>query len=105
MQVFDGTYIDDRGWQHFRVEGKTYDIRFHPNTLEWECSCPAYKFKRGNKTCKHIKQKHKLQIITKPIRQKLKPQLLFNITLFVKYYLNSLSKIFQMTSKRLKMIS
>jgi len=39
------------------VEGKTYDIRFHPNTLEWECSCPAYKFKRGNKTCKHIKQK------------------------------------------------
>jgi len=57
MQVFDGTYIDDRGWQHFRVEGKTYDIRFHPNTLEWECSCPAYKFKRGNKTCKHIKQK------------------------------------------------
>jgi len=57
MQVFGGTYIDDRGWQHFRVEGKTYDIRFHPNTLEWECSCPAYKFKRGNKTCKHIKQK------------------------------------------------
>ena len=52
MQVFGGTYQDDRGWQHYRVEDKTYDIRFHPMTLEWECSCPAYKFKRGNKTCK-----------------------------------------------------
>tara|TARA_R100000988_G_C3870773_1_gene103663 strand:- start:253 stop:513 length:261 start_codon:yes stop_codon:yes gene_type:complete len=56
MQVFGGTYQDDRGWQHYRVEDKTYDIRFHPMTLEWECSCPAYKFKRGNKTCKHIKE-------------------------------------------------
>ena len=36
-------------------EGKTYDIKFHPMTLEWACSCPAYKFSRGNKTCKHIK--------------------------------------------------
>jgi hypothetical protein len=55
MNLVGGYYQDDRGWRHYRVEGKTYDIRFHPMTLEWECSCPAYKFKRGNKTCKHIK--------------------------------------------------
>ena len=56
MNIFGGYYESERGWRHYRVQGKTYDIRFHPLTLEWECSCPAYKFKRGNKTCKHIKQ-------------------------------------------------
>ena len=55
MNLIGGVYIDDRGWKHYRVQDKTYDIRFHPMTLEWECSCPAYKLKRGNKTCKHIK--------------------------------------------------
>ena len=55
MNLVGGYYQDDRGWRHYRAQGKTYDIRFHPMTLEWECSCPAYKFKRGNKTCKHIK--------------------------------------------------
>ncbi len=56
MNEFDGYFVDERGWKHYRAQGKTYDIRFHPLTLEWECSCPAYKFKRGNKTCKHIKE-------------------------------------------------
>ena len=56
MNIFNGTYQDDRGYIHYRVQGKTYDIRMHPMTLEWECSCPAYKFSRGNKTCKHIKE-------------------------------------------------
>ena len=56
MNIFGGYYEDDRGWRHYRVQDKTYDIRFHPMTLEWECSCPAYKFKRGTKTCKHIKE-------------------------------------------------
>ena len=56
MNLIGGVYIDDRGWKHYRVQDKTYDIRFHPMTLEWECSCPAYKFKRGNKSCKHIKK-------------------------------------------------
>jgi hypothetical protein len=55
MNIFGGYYETERGWRHYRVEGKPYDIRFHPLTLEWECSCPAYKFSRGNKTCKHIK--------------------------------------------------
>jgi len=56
MNMFNGTYKDERGWKHYRVQGKSYDIRMHPATLEWECSCPAYKFKRGTKTCKHIKE-------------------------------------------------
>ena len=55
MNLVGGTYIDERGWKHYRVNGKSYDIRMHPMTLEWECSCPAYKFSRGNKSCKHIK--------------------------------------------------
>ena len=56
MNIFNGTYKDDRGYIHHRVQGKTYDIRMHPMTLEWECSCPAYKFSRGTKSCKHIKE-------------------------------------------------
>ena len=56
MNIFNATYKDERGWKHYRVQGKSYDIRMHPMTLEWECSCPAYKFKRGTKTCKHIKE-------------------------------------------------
>ena len=55
MNIFGGYYETERGWRHYRVQGKTYDIRFHPLTLEWECSCPAYKFGRG-KHCKHIKE-------------------------------------------------
>jgi len=55
MNIFGGYYETERGWRHYRVEGKPYDIRFHPLTLEWECSCPAYKFSRGTKSCKHIK--------------------------------------------------
>ena len=55
MNIFGGYYETERGWKHYRVEGKPYDIRFHPMTLEWECSCPAYKFSRGTKSCKHIK--------------------------------------------------
>ena len=56
MNIFNGTYKDERGWKHYRVQDKPYDIRFHSMTLEWECSCPAYKFSRGTKTCKHIKE-------------------------------------------------
>jgi len=56
MNLIDGYYVDDRGHRHYRVQDKTYDIKFHPMTLQWQCNCPAYKFKRGNKTCKHIKE-------------------------------------------------
>ena len=55
MNIFNGTYKDDRGYIHHRAQGRTYDIEFHPMTLEWSCSCPAYKFGRG-KYCKHIKE-------------------------------------------------
>jgi hypothetical protein len=56
MNLLNGVYEDERGWKHYRVLNKTYDIRMHPMTLEWECSCPAYKFSRGTKSCKHIKE-------------------------------------------------
>ncbi len=55
MNLINGYYEDERGYRHYRVQDKTYDIRFHPMTLEWNCSCPAYKFGRG-KACKHIKE-------------------------------------------------
>ena len=55
MNIFGGVYEDDRGYRHYRAQGRTYDIKFHPMTLEWSCSCPAYKFGRG-KQCKHIKE-------------------------------------------------
>tara|TARA_E500000318_G_scaffold58006_1_gene53721 strand:+ start:59 stop:262 length:204 start_codon:yes stop_codon:yes gene_type:complete len=54
MNMFGGYYESDRGWRHYRVEGKTYDIRFHPMTLEWECSCPHHRFRKVQ--CKHIKE-------------------------------------------------
>jgi hypothetical protein len=35
MNLVGGYYEDERGWRHYRVQDKTYDIRFHPMTLEW----------------------------------------------------------------------
>ena len=55
MNLIGGVYEDDRGYRHYRVPNKTYDIKMHPMTLEWSCNCPAYKFGRG-KACKHIKE-------------------------------------------------
>ena len=55
MNLIGGVYEDERGYIHYRVPNKTYDIKMHPMTLEWSCSCPAYKFGRG-KSCKHIKE-------------------------------------------------
>ena len=55
MNLIDGYYVDDRGHRHYRVEGKNYDIRFHPSVLSWDCNCPAFIYGRG-KHCKHIKE-------------------------------------------------
>ena len=57
MNFIGGVYEDDRGYRHYRVQDKTYDIKFHPMTLQWQCNCPAYKFGRPRgKHCKHIKE-------------------------------------------------
>ena len=58
IQVFDGVLIDDYGWEHYKVQGKDYDIRFDPSRLEWACDCPAYtyRYKFKKKYCKHILQ-------------------------------------------------
>ena len=63
MNTFDGHFVDERGWIHYRAKGKDYDITFHPRTLEWECNCLAFRYRRRHKSskCKHITevQNHK----------------------------------------------
>ena len=54
MNIFGGYYESDRGWRHYRVEGKPYDIQFNARTLEWKCTCPHYIFRKAQ--CKHIKK-------------------------------------------------
>ena len=58
VELFDGVLIDDYGWEHYKVKGKDYDIRFDPSRLEWACDCPAYtyRYKFKKKYCKHILQ-------------------------------------------------
>jgi len=34
--------------------GKTYEIRLGKDGVVY-CTCPAWKFSRGNKTCKHLR--------------------------------------------------
>ena len=58
IDVFDGVLIDEYDWEHYKVDGKDYDIRFDRSRLEWACDCPAFKFRRRHKIryCKHIKE-------------------------------------------------
>ena len=58
IKEFDGVLIDDYGWEHYKVDGKDYDIRFDRSRLEWACDCPAFTFRRRHKIskCKHIKE-------------------------------------------------
>ena len=30
VETFDGVVVDDYGWEHYKVKGKEYDIRFDP---------------------------------------------------------------------------
>ena len=54
MNIFGGVYESDRGWKHYRAQGKTYDVQFNARTLEWKCTCPHYTFRKAQ--CKHIKE-------------------------------------------------
>ena len=56
IEKFDGVLIDDFGWEHYKVDGKEYDIRFDPSRIEWACDCMAFKFRHKfkRKYCKHI---------------------------------------------------
>ena len=51
-----GVIVDDYGWEHYKVKGKDYDIRFDPSRIEWACDCKAFTFSRRHKIkyCKHI---------------------------------------------------
>ena len=56
IKEFDGVLIDEYDWEHYKVDGKDYDIRFDRSRLEWACDCPAFKFRHKfkKKHCKHI---------------------------------------------------
>jgi len=58
IEVFDGTIIDEYGWEHFKIEGKPYDICFDAGRLDWTCDCKAFIFRRKfrKRYCKHILQ-------------------------------------------------
>ena len=45
IEKFDGVLVDDYGWEHYKVDGKDYDIRFDPSRIEWSCDCMAFKFR------------------------------------------------------------
>ena len=36
IDKFDGVMIDDYGWEHHKISGKDYDIRFDRSRLEWK---------------------------------------------------------------------
>ena len=56
IKEFDGVLIDEYDWEHYKVGGKDYDIRFDRSRIEWACDCPAFKFRHKfkKKYCKHI---------------------------------------------------
>ena len=56
IEKFDGVLVDDYGWEHYKVDGKDYDIRFDPSRIEWSCDFMAFKFRHKfkRKYCKHI---------------------------------------------------
>jgi hypothetical protein len=56
IEKFDGVLIDEYDCEHYKVNGKNYDIRFDRSRIEWACDCPAFKFRRKHKIkyCKHI---------------------------------------------------
>ena len=58
IELFDGVLVDEYGWEHYRIDGKKYDIRFDPSRIEWACDCPAFTYRRKFKKmyCKHIEE-------------------------------------------------
>ena len=58
IEKFDGSIIDEYGWEHYSIKGKKYDITFDRSRVEWSCSCPAFTYRRRHKIskCKHIIQ-------------------------------------------------
>jgi hypothetical protein len=56
IKEFDGVLIDEYDWEHYKVDGKNYDIRFDRSRIEWACDCKAFTFRHKfkKKYCKHI---------------------------------------------------
>lgn len=58
LELFGGVLIDEDGYEHYKIDGKKYDIRFDPSRIEWACDCPAFTYRKKFKTkyCKHIEE-------------------------------------------------
>lgn len=56
MEVFDGVILEDE-IEHYKVDGKDYDITYDTLRREWSCSCKDYMFRKRRRglDCKHIK--------------------------------------------------
>ena len=67
VEKFDGSIIDEYGWEHYSIKGKKYDIRFDRSRIEWACDCPAFMYRRKfkKKYCKHI-----IEIQSKKLEQR-----------------------------------
>ena len=67
IEKFDGSIIDEYGWEHYSIKGKKYDIRFDRSRIEWACDCPAFMYRRKfkKKYCKHI-----IEIQSKKLEQR-----------------------------------
>ena len=57
IDVFDGVILEDE-IEHYKVDGKDYDIQYNTQRREWSCSCKDYMFRKRRRglACKHIKQ-------------------------------------------------
>ena len=57
IEVFDGVILEDE-IEHYKVDGKNYDIQYNTQRREWSCSCKDYMFRKRRRglACKHIKQ-------------------------------------------------
>ena len=58
IKEFDGVMIDEHNWEHHKLDGKDYDIRFDRSRMEWACDCKAFQFRHKLRIvhCKHIKE-------------------------------------------------
>ena len=65
IDKFDGVMIDDYGWEHHKISGKDYDIRFDRSRLEWACDCKAFQFRhKFRKSIVNILRKYKVDYST-----------------------------------------
>ena len=61
MNIFGGYYETERGWRHYRVQGKTYDVQISPYDIRVGVFLSTYKFGRGKSTVNTSKRFSRIQ--------------------------------------------